>query len=217
MINVRRSRGVVMSSGSRAASSPLPAAQIKGSAFREFLRWYRERFGDTRVRALTSALPPEIRRQIDPSADAFGILASTWYPAPIIHALCDAVVAGLDERQQSALAREASRVLMDATLRGLYRFLFEQLASPARIVMLAPRIWRTYFDSGERTTEIVSAARHDGVIQNWRGHHPFLCAVQVHATTSLYEAAGCRNVATTPLDCVSNGATRCRWSTTWQR
>ncbi|MBI2393226.1 MAG: hypothetical protein HYV09_26815 [Deltaproteobacteria bacterium] len=150
------------------------------------------------------------------SAEAFGILASRWYPAEVIHGVCDAVIEGMAATQRAALARDAARVLMDATLRGIYRVLFEQLASPARIVQFAPRIWRTYFDSGERRTEVVSPRRHDGIVRDWRGHHPFLCAVQVHSTSSLYQAAGCRNVATTSLECVELGAPHCRWSTTWQ-
>jgi hypothetical protein len=207
--------GVEMSSRS-SADVPSPLGHIKGAAFREFLRWYRRKIGDEAVAAQIARLPREVRERLDVSADAFGVLASTWYPAPVIHAFCDVITEGLAPAQRVALARESSRPLMDATLRGLYRFLFEQLASPSRITMLAPRIWRTYFDSGKRSTEIVSPARHDGIIEDWRGHHPFLCLVQVHATTSLYEAAGCHNVATTQLECISEGAPRCRWSTTWR-
>jgi hypothetical protein len=117
--------------------------------------------------------------------------------------------------EQNALARDSSRALMEATLKGLYRFLFEQLVSPERFAALAPRVWRTYFDSGERRTVVVSKARHDCNVRDWQGHHRFLCLVQMHATTYVYEAAGCRGVATVRVSCVSDGAAECAWTTTW--
>jgi hypothetical protein len=117
--------------------------------------------------------------------------------------------------EQSALAKEGSRALMEATLKGLYRFLFERLISPEQFAALAPRVWRTYFDSGERRTLIVSPAKHECCVRDWQGHHRFLCLVQMHATTYVYEAAGCRGVATVGIACVSDGAAECRWTTTW--
>lgn len=191
--------------------------RIKGAAIREFLVWIRVRLGDERVRATFARVDDAYRATFDPSADAFGVLASTWYPAPAVHALCDALTDGFTLEQQTALAREGSRVLMDRTMRGLYRFLFEQLVSPARFAAIAPRIWRTYFTSGERSTEILSPTRHDCVLKDWRGHHRFVCLVQVHATTWIYEVTGCRNVATVQSACVADGARECRWTVTWAR
>ena len=191
------------------------SGHVKGAALREALRWMRGRLGDHQAESVVARIPSPHRDRFDPAHEAFGILASTWYPAPVVHALCDALPEGLSLPEQSALAREFSRALMEATLKGLYRFLFEQLVSPERFAALAPRVWRTYFDTGERRTVIVSPAKHDCTVRDWRGHHRFLCLVQMHATTYVYEAAGCRGVATVGLSCVSDGATVCEWTTTW--
>jgi hypothetical protein len=175
----------------------------------------RGRLGHDQAEALLARIPAPHRDCFDSSHETFGILASTWYPAPVVHALCDAMTHGLSLAEQNALARGSSRALMEATLKGLYRFLFEQLVSPERFAALAPRVWRTYFDSGERRTVVVSPARHDCNVRDWHGHHRFLCLVQMHATTYVYEAAGCRGVATVQVSCVSDGAAECAWTTTW--
>ncbi len=201
------------------SGGPSPAAglgRIKGAAIREFLRWYVERVGEARAAELFRQVPSPHRAFFDPSSPTLGVLASTWYPAPAMHALCDAVTGNLAPSQQLVLAREGSRALMESTLRGVYRFLLQQMVSPERFAALAPRVWRTYFDSGDRSTDIVSPGRHDGIIRDWAGHHPFICAVQVHATTWIYENTGCKQVATFQTDCVSRGSAFCKWTTTWR-
>jgi hypothetical protein len=106
---------------------------------------------------------------------------------------------------------------MDGTLKGVYRLLFEKIVSPERFAALAPRVWGTYFDSGERRTFIISATKHECSVRGWRAHHPFLCQVQMHATTWMYEATGCRGAASVLVSCVSEGASECRWTSSWAR
>lgn len=191
----------------------LPTGNIQGAALREFLRWYRAR---SDIAAFIARLPSETRAEFDLNAEGFGVLATQWYPAAKMHAILDAVSADLPPAQQLAMAKEGSRFVLDTTLRGVYRVLFGQLASPDTIVRLVPRVWASYFDNGTRFTEVVSPGRHDGIVENWGAHHPLLCLMQVHATTPMYEATGAKNVASEQLECVSRGHARCRWSTTWR-
>lgn len=55
----------------------------------------RARLGEKLVRAAIARIDDAHRGAFDPSADAFGVLASTWYPAPAVHALCDALTEGI--------------------------------------------------------------------------------------------------------------------------
>lgn len=194
----------------------LPTGHIKGAALREFLRWYRSRTDPQGIAAFLGRLPPGASSSFNLDAEGFGVLASHWYPAAKMHAILDAVVDDTPVTQQLAMAKEGSRFVLDTTLRGVYRVLFGQLASPDTIVRLVPRVWGSYFDSGTRYTEVVSAGRHDGIVEHWGTHHPFLCLLQVHATTPMYEATGVKNVVSNQLECVSRGHARCRWSTSWR-
>lgn len=190
-------------------------ARIKGSAFREFVRWYCENHGPAALEAASRALPPETRDLLDPQRDGFGILPSAWYPAPIVHAIFDAAIAGRSPRERADLARAGARATLDRTLRGVYGVLFAALATPERYARFAQRLWSSYYDTGVLVIERSVPGKAQSRIRDWDAHHRFLCDMHQHAAVFIYEAMGLRVVGTTRLECVSTGGTACRFETTW--
>jgi hypothetical protein len=136
-----------VSQASRPEAAP---GRIKGAAFREFVAWYEQELGRAQLLTLLRSIPDDLRRELelDPARESLGILSSRWYPADAIHALLDAIIAGIDpDRRRESIERAADAV-MRATLRGVYRILFEWLATPDRYARFADRLWRSYYDSG---------------------------------------------------------------------
>jgi hypothetical protein len=190
-------------------------ARIKGAAFREFVVWVGESRGASVLARAVAHLPNSEQARFDLDRPGLGILPATWYPAPLIHRLLDAL---LEEApgQRIALARGGARATIDATLRGVYRILFAALATPERYARHSQRLWDGYYDNGR--LEIHSA--EPGValsrISGWSSHHPLICEMHEHAAARLYEAMGCRDVRTRRLTCIASGAAACEFETRWK-
>jgi hypothetical protein len=198
---------------SAATSERVRAGRIKGAAFGELLRWFFEHHPGRVAAAVERVAPGDLRP--DPRKPGMGILAGSWYPAPEVHALLDALVAGLPRAERTAIARAAARATMDRTLRGLYKLLFDALATPERYARHAQRLWNSYYDGGTLTV----TPRGDGadsVVSDWAAHHPLICEMHVHAAAFIYEAMGKKDVSATRLECVATGASACRFSVSWR-
>ena len=63
---------------------PSPLGCIKGIAFRELLRWYREQRNPADLRVAIMRLPAGQRELFDMEHPYYGILSSTWYPAEMV-------------------------------------------------------------------------------------------------------------------------------------
>ena len=185
--------------------------RIKGAAFREFLRWYAPRFPD-RLAAVARDLP-DVR--LDPDKDGAGVLASSWYSAASVHATIDALLAGLASRQRAELARGAGRATLERTLTGVYRLLFQIMATPERYARHAQRLWDGYYDTGTITID-VGPGRAESRIAGWAAHHPFICEMHVHAAACIYENMRLEGVVSNRRECVALGGTVCRIETTWR-
>lgn len=196
---------------------PTPGAQIKGAALVEFVRWFARDFGTQVLVDRVALLPAPLQRElgIDPSNPTLGILASRWYGSRSIGVLLDAITAEADPAEVSRMADAAANAIMGATLRGVYRLLFEWLATPARYAQFCNRLWRSYHDTGTMKIEHTSPTRAVCSIADWSGHHPFLCAVCRGSAEVIYREMGCRSVTTTRTSCVDEGADACRFVTQW--
>src|SRR5262245_3226691 len=93
-------------------------------------------------------MDPEWGTSLDPDRAALGVLASEWYPAPLVHDLLDALTGHLSREARSEIAAEASRAIMNRMLRGVYKTLFQLMATPARYQRFGPKLWDAYYDSG---------------------------------------------------------------------
>lgn len=109
------------------SASTLATSHLKGSALAEFIRWYEHEHGRDVLAAQVSILPGDmrIRLGLDPAKESLGILASRWYDTDAICALLDAIVADASPEEREQMARHAAHAVMQRTLRGVYRMLFQ--------------------------------------------------------------------------------------------
>lgn len=208
--------------GSRFAMTSSPPAsrlgRIKGAAFREFVAYYRATYGATALAAHVRAMPERLAQELDESDPVLGLLASQWYDAEVVHALLDEIARDKSEAALRELAAGASSAVMRATLRGLYRVLFEWMATPERYARYGPKLWSSYYDSGEMVTELMADGRGSiALVRNWSSHHPLICELNRGASVEIYAAMGCQDVACERAQCVSFGDPECRFITRWSR
>jgi hypothetical protein len=190
--------------------------RMKGAGIVHFLHWYVRRYGQARLRRTAEGMPPEHRVHFDIEDDALGVLSSTWYPAPAIHALLDGFIADHGDEHQT-LAREGAKATIDATLKGVYRWLFETMMTPDRYGRNAQKLFSRYYEPGIMTKEPLGDSGHLSIVRDWPGHHRLLCDMLMHTAEYVYGALGCREVRTPRTACVSDGATDCRFEITWSR
>jgi hypothetical protein len=191
-------------------------ARMKGAGIVHFLRWYVERFGHARLRRTAAQMPEPHRVHFDLDDEVLGVLASSWYPAAAIHALLDGFVADHPDDRE-VLAREGAKATIDATLRGVYRWLFETMMTPDRYARSAQKLFSRYYEPGTMTKAPLGETGHLSIVRDWPGHHPLLCDMLVHTAQYVYGALGCKDVRTPRTACVSEGAPECRFEITWSR
>ena len=189
--------------------------QVRGAAFREFIRWYGTAVSADRLREAARALPSAHRAMLRIDDAALGVLSSTWYPAPLVHRLIDELMRDFDALTQTQLARKAAAAVMDSTLEGVYRVLFRWMATPARYAKYASRLWASYYDTGEFSVTSSTPGEATAVLRNWPSHHDFMCELNLRAATEIYKAIGCRDVETVREACIGHGDPECRFVTRW--
>jgi hypothetical protein len=191
--------------------------RIKGVPIQHFLAWWEKSHGHHVGAAVAEHLESEgygslIRRD----RPTLGVLPSVWYPSEFVHALLDHMLAQESEDALHELARAASDHAMSAILKGVYRAVFSLLATPERYPKYAQRIWNMHYDSGTIEFAKVASDEHLSSFHGWRGHHPFICMLNVQSAHAIYRAMGCDKVEVQHLGCVSRGDPRCsshvRWS-----
>ena len=196
-------------------SSPV-SGRIKGAAFLEFLRWYEGQVGPERLRCIARAVPAVGDYELFPERRVLGVLASTWYPAELVHCLLDEIAGGLSPQDRGSLAMSGSQAVMDATLRGIYRTLFRWMASPQRYAKYAPKLWGAYYDSGRFSVTMPSNTEAVATIRDWATHHPLICDLNKGAAKAIYDAMGCADTSVERTACVANGDPECRFVTRWK-
>ena len=191
-------------------------SRAKGVAFKELLIWMDRRLGREKLLQALAVLPPECKGIVWPEADNFGILPSSWYPLPCVHRLLDGLTASMTRQARFNLAQEAARVVMDITLRGIYKAVVRAFVSPTLYAKFATKLWQSYYDSGDFKVIIAEDGhRADCTIGNWSGHHSFVCDMNIAAATAIYQAMGPKGVATQRVACIGEGESFCRYITSW--
>lgn len=107
-----------------------------------------------RLKRALGALQQAYPSDVDPERSGGGFLASRWYPAELVHALVDEMIAGRSQAGQDALAKHAASVIMGRTLRGVYKFLFSTFATPDLYARHAQKLWSLHYDNGSCTSTI---------------------------------------------------------------
>jgi predicted hydrocarbon binding protein len=192
-----------------------PPSRAKGVAFKELLLWLDQRLGRQKLLHALALLPPECKGIVWLEADNFGILPSSWYPLPCVHRLLEGLTDSMTKQARFALAQEAARVVMEVTLRGIYKAIVRAFVSPTLYAKFATKLWQSYYDSGDFKVIIAEDGSADCTIRNWSGHHPFVCDMNIAAATAIYEAMGQKAVSTQRVDCVGEGGSLCRYITSW--
>lgn len=190
------------------------SGRIKGAAFREFLRWYGHR-EHRRLSEAIERMPPHFGAALDVANPSFGIVASSWYPAELVHALLDEITRGMAPEARLDLAQRASFAIMDVTLHGVFRTMFQMMATPSRYAKFAPMLWKAYYDSGELSVVMEAPNRSICIVRQWSTHHPFICELNWGAAKAIYAAMRCKDVQSTRIACVDQGAEECRFIVTW--
>ncbi|MCC6216795.1 MAG: hypothetical protein IT376_18195 [Polyangiaceae bacterium] len=188
---------------------------IKGTAFREFVVWVEAQRGAGALRAALEGLPPALAGELDPERPALGVLASSRYDVALVHALLDALVRELPEREVEVLVGGAARATILGMMHGLQKAAFALLVSPARYPRIINVLWKLNYDSGRVEVTVHGPRCHEGVVTGWAGHHPLVCRINHQAKLTMYEVMGCRNVQVRQTACVSRGDADCRSTVTW--
>jgi len=199
---------------SEVASNAAPG-RIKGASFREFLSFYVVRNGEAALRSAADGIDPEWRALLDPDRPLLGVLASEWYPAVLVHALLDALTGHLSADARAELAAASARHIMNRMLRGVYKTLFQLMATPARYQRFGPKLWDAYYDSGTFRIEMPNDTTAVCMISDWDAHHPFICDLNCAAAVPVYEMMGCKAARVLRTECVSQGSSRCEFVTNW--
>lgn len=190
--------------------------RIKGAAFRQFAIWWRAARGVDQVAAAHARMDPEWARRLNPDSDALGILASQWYPAELPHALIDALLADVSATAHWSVAGEAAGAVMSANLRGVYKAVFSLLATPERYLKHVQRIWDMHYDTGRVRINAVAPNAHESETCDWKGHHHFICKLNMASVVPIYTAMGCEDVTFERRTCVDEGAPGCRSIIRWK-
>jgi hypothetical protein len=190
-------------------------AHVKGSGLHALFDWYLRQHGRPELLRLVEDLPPEARRRFDPRDERLGVLASNWYPAPLVHDLLERITAGLSPEARAAVAWEMGQIAAEVALTGLYRLLFQAMMSPERYARHVQKMFSRYFDDGVIVKTPRGPCLHHTSIHDWGGHHPLLCAMCVSSSVYVYTALGCRDVRTRSLGCVAAGAEFCAYEIEW--
>jgi hypothetical protein len=72
------------------------------------------------------------------------------------------------------------------------------------------RLWRRLHTTGDRQMRIVAPGEALSVVENWPGHHPFMCWSTIYTMAYVFEAMGYKHWSVERTACVSHGGQRCQ-------
>jgi hypothetical protein len=193
---------------------PNPAhARIKGATLREFAVWYERRRGKEARVALGESLPSALRDLVWPDREGLGLAGTEWYPVSLAHHLLDSAAVTIGP-EMPRLLREATEHSVSRLTRGVYATFFRMIASPALYSKHVQRTWRLVHDTGTRRMVFLEPETLESTIEDWPGHHPWLCVITTETVRAVFLAMGCKDVRVDRTACVgraaSRGAASCR-------
>ncbi len=189
---------------------------IKGGMLREFVQWYEHHNGAEQIRQVARRVPEDLRTLLDPDEPLVNILAASWYPARLTHAILDALTEGLDAPGIERLAHDSNRWIVQRGMGSVYRFALRSLVTPEMYALSVARLWRQIHNTGDREFKVTSRTSADSFVRNWGGHHPVLCTVTIETMCALLESMGKTDVRWTRTACVSRGAKECVTRVVWR-
>ncbi len=193
-----------------------PHGRIKGAAIRDFVAWYERTYGTTRLIAAVSSLPGPGQAEFDTERECLGVLASTWFPAAVVHGVLDHLTSHLTEAEEDDLAARAGEAVVKAMMTGVQRVVFSTLMTPRTYLKIANLAFHANFDTGRVLNEEAGPKRHRGHVEGWTSHHPFLCKMNVEIKKGIYGAMGCKRVKIDERYCRDRGGSQCGSVISWE-
>jgi hypothetical protein len=190
--------------------------RIKGSGIQPFFAWYSAQWSHARLVAAAERLPAPLRACFDLKDDHLGVLPSQWFRAAPIHALLDSLLDGHTAPERQRIAQDGARAIIESTLKGVYRWLFEMMMSPDRYGRSAQKLFSRYYEPGTMVKTPLGDRGHLSVVTNWGSHHPLLCDFLIHTAEYVYAGLGCKDVQVRRTGCVSSGSSDCRFEIVWE-
>ncbi len=166
-------------------------AQVKGLAFRSVLAWYEAHFGHEELVRRARESHPWLAETLSFDDEALGVIVNKWYPAAVTSALADAVTLGVSDEDSELMSSGAAVWILRDTVRGLYKLLFDWIATPSRFVKYRARVWGSYYDHGSFELEVHGERQLEIRIREWRAYHPFVFALTRKVIFGMFEEMGC--------------------------
>lgn len=192
----------------------MASPRIKGAAIRALLDWYRKTFGLEAHERLFDQLTDDERALLGDRTRE--VLPNAWYEARIAHRLLEVALGPIPVDQRRAVVRDASRDALKQLRGGVYKFVVQQIVTPAFYARHIQRLFRLLHDNGERRIDIVAPGEAISVVSEWRGHHPLACLMVDETMAAVFETIGCEDVTTEQEACVSLGDAECRCRVRWR-
>lgn len=193
----------------RAGADGPRRAFVKGAVIREFLLWYEAQHGVAHHARIAARVAPEDAKLVAVGQPALGLLPSSLYPSTLLFPILDVVSDGLPAPLRAALAREANAHVVRKLSKGLYAAIFRAVASPGLYAKHIQRMWNVLHTTGKRRVVLRGGGVVDSFIEDWPGHHPFLCEIVTETLRAVFEAMGEKDVSIERVACVSTGAPAC--------
>ncbi len=190
--------------------------KIKGIALREFIGWFRRKYGHELMLARMVQLQPELLELLDLHDDHLGLLVSEWYPARLAHRLIDLAEQGLTPEERLAMMKETAEATVGASLRGVYKILFRAVMTPERYVRDGQKLFSRFYNTGVQQKIVEDEHTHLTTIRDWTSHHPTLCEFLQYTGVVVYGAMGLRDVQSKRVGCITLGDPLCSFRVTWK-
>jgi len=191
-----------------------PRGRVKGALFREFIRYCVTRY-ELPLGPIADKLPPDLQPLVEPDVEAFGIIASMWYPAELPARLLDVFFSDLPVEEQDRVLRDGTRYALERTLTSLHRATFRLFVNPERAARHVQRLWRLNCDTGNVTWRLVGKNRCESTLRGWASHDVRLCEIARLSAALSFELMGCRDVRSERIACVEQGMGFCGSLITW--
>ncbi len=182
---------------------------------RDFVEWYEQDVGQGVVRDAVARLPADRLAVFQLDRDDLGILPSRWYPVDGIHRILDALTEGRSVQDQRDMAEACAQAMVAKMQTGVHRVVFQWFLTPGRYAKIVDWAWRLNYNDGRVVTTVLGPNRHQGIVEEWGGHHPLLCMVNVSVKRAIYTAMGCADARIESSYCVDRGDDECGSIIAW--
>ena len=189
--------------------------RVKGVALRNFVEWLRADLGPAEMGAVFARLSKAHREQLDPEHAALGILASSWYSAPLVHDLLEALAADREAAELERFVSEGTHFALQRSLTTVHRAILRIVGSPSRHARFCQNLWRTYYDHGRVESVVQGPGRQLITYYDWEAHQALLCRMTTRSDVTIFSLMGLRDVAARQISYVDEGADGCAHEVTW--